>query len=179
MLPRTSLYCTTVSQNSIIPVQIFTLRWLFFHFTLYLSFSLWPIPVSDWLGIYHLQVRLLHWFSSAWRGFLWTLFRNFSFNNIPSMFCLFRCWSFVYKTLECLQRNFILSFFSVLFELELLRESSQFKFIYGILKRHTSVSIAKHGAFISLMLCRSDTIKKNVIRFNKLPISFPIPRFSD
>lgn len=111
MLPRTSLYCTTVSQNSIIPVQIFTLRWLFFHFTLYLSFSLWPIPVSDWLGIYHLQVRLLRWFSSAWKGFLWTLFRNFSFNNIPSMFCLFRCWSFVYKTLECLQRNFILSFF--------------------------------------------------------------------
>lgn len=160
MLPRTSLYCTTVSQNSIIPVQIFTLRWLFFHFTLYLSFSLWPIPVSDWLGIYHLQVRLLRWFSSAWKGFLWTLFRNFSFNNIPSMFCLFRCWSFVYKTLECLQRNFILSFFSVLFELELLKQSSQFQFIYGILKRHTSVSIAKHGAFISLMLCRSDTIKK-------------------
>lgn len=179
MLPRTSLYCTTVSQNSIIPVQIFTLRWLFFYFTLYLSFSLWPILVSDWLGIYHLQVRLLRWFSSAWKRFLWPLFRNFSFNNIPSMFCLFRCWSFVYKTLECLQRNFILSFSSVLFELELLKESSQFQFIYGILKRHTSVSIAKHGAFISLMLCRSDTIKKNVIRFNKLPISFPIPRFSD
>lgn len=94
------------------------------------------------------------------RRFLWTLFRNFSFNNIPSMFCLFRCWSFVYKTLECLQRNFILSFCCVLFELELLKESSQFQFIYGILKRHTSVSIAKHGAFISLMLCRSDTIKK-------------------
>lgn len=72
----------------------------------------------------------------------------------------------------------MLSFFSVLFELELLRESSQFQFIYGILKRHTSVSIAKHGAFISLMLCRSDTIK-NVIRFNKLPISYPKFRFSD
>lgn len=141
MLPRTSLYCTTVSQNSIIPVQIFTLRWLFFHFTLYLSFSLWPILVSDWLGIYHLQVRLLRWFSSAWKGFLWTLFRNFSFNNIPSMFCLFRCWSFVYKTLECLQRNFILSFFSVLFALELLRVISIPVHLWNIKTTH----IGKHS----------------------------------
>lgn len=128
MLPRTSLYCTTVSQNSIIPVQIFTLRWLFFHFTLYLSFSLWPILVSDWLGIYHLQVRLLRWFSSAWKRFLWPLFRNFSFNNIPSMFCLFRCWSFVYKTLECLQRNFILSF-------------SQCSVWIGVIKRLISIPV--------------------------------------
>lgn len=29
VLPRTSFYCTTFSPNSIIPVQIFTLRWLF------------------------------------------------------------------------------------------------------------------------------------------------------
>lgn len=161
MLPRTSLYCTTVSQNSIIPVQIFTLRWLFFHFTLYLSFSLWPIPVSDWLGIYHLQVRLLRWFSSAWKGDFCGLYLEIFLSIISR-----RCFAYfavdrLFTRLSSVCKGILFSLFSsVLFELELLKESSQFQFIYGILKRHTSVSIAKHGVFISLMLCRSDTIKK-------------------
>lgn len=161
MLPRTSLYCTTVSQNSIIPVPNFYAPVTFFPLHLIFVVFIVTYPrlwLAGNLSLTSSSAPLV--FVGVKRRFLWTLFRNFSFNNIPSMFCLFRCWSFVYKTLECLQRNFILSFFSVLFELELLKESSQFQFIYGILKRHTSVSIAKHGAFISLMLCRSDTIKK-------------------
>lgn len=74
MLPRTSFYCTTFSPNSIIPVQIFTLRWLF-STSPYICRFIVTILVSDWLRIYHLQVRLLRRFSSAWTGFLWTLFR--------------------------------------------------------------------------------------------------------
>lgn len=48
-------------------------------FPLHLIFVVFivTIHVSDWLWIYHLQVRLLRWFSSAWKGFLWTLFRIF------------------------------------------------------------------------------------------------------
>lgn len=122
---------------------------------------MWPIPVSDWLGIYHLQVRLLRWFSSAWKGDFCGLYLEIFLSIISR-----RCFAYfavdrLFTRLSSVCKGILFSLFSsVPFELELLKESSQFQFIYGILKRHTSVSIAKHGAFISLMLCRSDTIKK-------------------
>lgn len=122
---------------------------------------MWPIPVSDWLGIYHLQVRLLRWFSSAWKGDFCGLYLEIFLSIISR-----RCFAYfavdrLFTRLSSVCKGILFSLFSsVPFELELLKESSQFQFIYGILKRHTSVSVAKHGAFISLMLCRSDTIKK-------------------
>lgn len=129
MLPRTSLYCTTVSQNSIIPVPNFYAPVTFFPLHLIVVVFIVTYPrlwLAGNLSLTSSSAPLV--FVGVKRRFLWTLFRNFSFNNIPSMFCLFRCWSFVYKTLECLQRNFILSF-------------SQCSVWIGVIKRLISIPV--------------------------------------
>lgn len=161
MLPRTSLYCTTVSQNSIIPVPNFYAPVTFFS-------------TSPYSRRFHcdLSPSLI-----GWEFITYKFVCSVGFRRREKDFCglyleIFlsiisrRCFAYfavdrLFTRLSSVWKGILFSLFSsVPFELELLKESSQFQFIYGILKRHTSVSIAKHGAFISLMLCRSDTIKK-------------------
>lgn len=66
-----------------------------------------------------------------------------------------------------LAKGFYSLIFSVLFELELLKRVISIPVHLWNIKTTHIGKHKKHGALISLLLCRSDTIKKNVIRFNK------------